>query len=434
MKTKAKVVTLGCYKNLVDSERIMRQLELNGIELIGEKQKFEYLDIVAINTCGFIHDAKEESIETILYYVNLKSTGKIGKIIVFGCLSERYKNELTHEIPEVDSFLDKFSINEIIKMVNKTTMADKLYQRVVTTPSHYAYLKISEGCNRKCAFCAIPLITGRHKSTKTDELLKEAGFLAKRGVKELILVAQDLNQYGSDLLPKTSLYNLIEQLSEIPEIEWIRLQYLYPHKFPKKLPKLIAGNPKICHYVDIPFQHANNEILNKMKRNHSYIDNIRIIESLREAVPDIAIRTTLIVGYPGETKKQFEELLRFVETVRFERLGAFMYSHEENTPAAMKLKDNVVKKTKLERLEQIMSTQEKISTEINENKIGTIQKVLIDKKESDTLIGRTQYDSPEVDNEVFITGVNKEKIKIGDFVDVKIIGANAFDLTASLYQ
>ena len=412
MKAKAKVVTLGCYKNLVDSERLIRQLQLNDIELIAENQITEYLDIVAINTCGFIHDAKKESIETILHYVNLKDRGKVGKIVVFGCLSERYKNELIKEIPEVDNFFGKFAIDDIVKSIDKSTVSEKLYQRTITTPKHYAYLKISEGCNRKCAFVLFAY-NGKHKSVEIEDLVKGT-FLAEQGTKELILVAQDLNQYGSDLARKTTLYELINRLSDIAEIEWIRLQYLYPQGFPKKLPKLMANNPKICHYVDIPFQHANNVILQKMERHHSYEDNIKIVEMLREAVPDIAIRTTLIVGFPGETNKRFDELVKFVKTVRFERLGAFTYSHEENTPAAKKLKDNISEKVKLQRLEHIMSIQEKISTEINQSKIGTIQRVIVDRKEDNIFIGRTQYDSPEVDNEVLITNSNDTKIKVGD--------------------
>jgi ribosomal protein S12 methylthiotransferase len=428
MQKKAKIVTLGCYKNLVDSERVMRQLELHGVTLIPEDQNADYLDIVAINTCGFIHDAKEESINTIFGYVDLKLQGKIGKLIVFGCLSERYRDELTTEIPEVDHFLGKFSITEIVEALNLKIILPKLYQRVITTPSHYAYLKISEGCNRKCAFCAIPLITGKHKSSTVEELVMEAKFLADKGVKEIIFVAQDLNQFGSDLKPKSSLYNLIEKVSEIPEIEWIRLQYLYPKGFPKKLPKLIANNPKICHYIDIPFQHASNKMLQLMDRGHSYEDNMNIINSLRDSVPDIAIRTTLIAGFPGETPKDFDELMRFVETVRFDRLGAFAYSHEENTPAARKYKDTVSKKLKEKRVDLIMSVQERISTEKNEAKIGTIQRVIVDRLEGNNFIGRTQYDSPEVDNEVIIEFYKKNKPKIGQLVDVLITDAQAFDL------
>ncbi len=428
MQKKAKIVTLGCYKNLVDSERVMRQLELHGIDLIPVDHSVDYIDIVAINTCGFIHDAKEESINTIFGYVDLKLRGKIGKLIVFGCLSERYREELSSEIPEVDHFLGKFSINEIVEALNLHLVIPKLYQRVVTTPSHYAYLKISEGCNRKCAFCAIPLITGKHTSTDVELLVKEAKFLAGKGVKEIIFVAQDLNQFGSDLRPKSALYDLIEKVSELPEIEWIRLQYLYPKGFPKKLPKIMAKNPKICHYIDIPFQHASNKMLQLMDRGHSYEDNINIINSLRDAVPDIAIRTTLIAGFPGETPKDFDELIKFVETVRFDRLGAFAYSHEENTPAARKYKDSVSGKLKQKRVDMIMSLQEKISTEKNEAKIGTVQKVLIDRQEGDAFIGRTQYDSPEVDNEVIIETERKRKPIIGQFVDVLITDAQAFDL------
>jgi len=422
-----KIITLGCSKNLVDSEHIMRQLELNGAQIISEEDNSQFIDLVAINTCGFIHDAKEESIATIFEEIAKKNDGNIGKIIVFGCLSERYRDELKRDIPEVDFFLGKFAFEDILKVLNLTFNPNKIHERVITTPSHYAYLKISEGCNRKCAFCAIPIITGKHKSVSIDELEKEARYLASKGVKELILIAQDLNQFGSDKRPKKSLFELLDRLSAIDSIEWIRLQYLYPKGFPAKLPKYIADNPKICHYIDIPFQHASNKMLALMGRGHTNEDNLAIIKKLRKAIPNIAIRTTMITGFPGETTKDFEALLQFVEEAKFDRLGAFMYSHEENTPAALKYKDTVSKKLKEKRLNQLMELQEKISFEINMAKIGSIQKVLIDRMEGEFYIGRTQYDSPEVDNEVIIN--SNKKIEIGTFQNVKITDAQAFDLT-----
>lgn len=432
MHKKIKIVTLGCYKNLVDSERLMRQLELNGIELIPEENKSENIDIVAINTCGFIHDAKEESINTILEYINQKRQKKVSQIFVFGCLSERYKNELLQEIPEVDRYFGKFALDDIVKATQHNTLTSKIYQRTITTPKHYAYLKISEGCNRKCAFCAIPLITGKHQSIEIEQLVKETQYIAQHGAKEIILVAQDLNQFGSDLRPKSSLYEVIEKISEISDIEWIRLQYLYPQGFPEKLPKIIANNPKICHYIDIPFQHFHNKVLELMNRKHTCEDNLKIIDMLRNAVPDIAIRTTLIVGYPGETAKRFEELVKFVEQVKFDRLGAFTYSHEENTPAAKTLKDNISQKIKEQRLAHIMSVQEQISYEKNTKKIGTVQKVLIDKQEGDFFIGRTQYDSPEIDNEVLIDAKINNTLKIGEFYNMKITDSQTFDLFATI--
>ena len=422
-----KIITLGCSKNLVDSEHIMRQLELNGATIVSEEDNSPFIDLVAINTCGFIHDAKEESIETIFEEIAKKNDGNIGKIIVFGCLSERYRTELKSEIPEVDFFLGKFAFEEILNVLNLKLDADKTHERVITTPLHYAYLKISEGCNRKCAFCAIPLITGKHKSVSIDQLEKEARYLASKGAKELILIAQDLNQFGIDKRPRASLFELLDRLSAIDTIEWIRLQYLYPKGFPSKLPQYIANNPKICHYIDIPFQHASNKLLALMGRGHTNENNLAIIKKLRKAIPNIAIRTTMIVGFPGETTKDFEELLHFVEEAKFDRLGAFMYSHEENTPAAINYKDTVSKSLKEKRLNQLMELQERISFEINVAKIGSVQKVLIDRIEGDFYIGRTQYDSPEVDNEVIIN--NSKKIDIGTFQNIKITDTQAFDLT-----
>ncbi|HON17580.1 MAG TPA: 30S ribosomal protein S12 methylthiotransferase RimO [Salinivirgaceae bacterium] len=427
-----KIITLGCYKNLVDSERLMRQFQLQGVRLLPEDEQKEFIDLIAINTCGFIHDAKEESINTILSVVQEKTLGKVGKILVFGCLSERYRKELENEIPEVDAYFGKFDIENILKFVVKPVDYQTLHQRVVTTPAHYSYLKISEGCNRKCAFCAIPKITGKHQSNSIEQLIKEATFLSKQGVKELILVAQDLNQYGSDLRPKENLYTLIEKLSDIEGIEWIRLQYLYPKGFPAKLPLLIARNKKVCHYVDIPFQHASNRILERMNRQHTIEDNWRIINSLRDAVPDITLRTTMIVGFPGETTRDFEVLMKFVEEAQFDRLGAFTYSHEENTPAAKHFSDNISKSNKQKRLDLLMQLQESISLTKNQQKIGTLQKVLIDRKEGDLWVGRTQYDSPEVDNEITVYNPQNAAIKIGDFVQVRISGALPFDLEGEI--
>ena len=432
MLNRVKIITLGCSKNLVDSERIMRQLELNGATIIREEDNTEFIDLVAINTCGFIHDAKEESINTIFEEIEKKEQNKTGKIIVFGCLSERYRDELKIEIPEIDHFIGKFALEEFLNILNIPYDNSKKHQRVITTPSHYAYLKISEGCNRKCAFCAIPIITGKHRSVGVEELEKEAIYLAEKGAKELILVAQDLNQFGTDIRPKASLYDLLERLSSIEKIEWIRLQYLYPKGFPAKLPQFIADNPKICNYIDIPFQHASNKMLSLMDRGHTYENNVAIIKKLRKAIPDIAIRTTLITGFPGETSKDFDMLMQFVEESRFDRMGAFVYSHEENTPAALKYKDSVSKKLKEKRLELLMSLQEKISTEKNEAKIGITKKVLIDRQEDDFYIGRTQFDSPEVDNEVMIAK-KTTNLEIGSFYNVRITDAHAFDLTGEIY-
>ncbi len=428
MYKKVKTVTLGCYKNLVDSERLMRQFQVHGFQLIPEDDSSQYVDLVVINTCGFIHDAKMESIDTILAYVEEKQRGNVGKIVVFGCLSERYADELKVEIPEVDFYFGKFSLADIINVTNYSVDDKHLYQRVLTTPSHYAYLKISEGCNRKCAFCAIPKITGKHQSTPIEMLIKEASYLAYKGVKELILVAQDLNPYGLDLSPKANLYELIQRISEINGIEWIRLQYLYPKGFPAKLPEIIANNPKVCHYIDIPFQHASNKILARMNRQHSLQDNWDIVKKLRKIVPDIAIRTTLIVGFPGETYHDFQTLLRFVEMAEIDRLGAFTYSHEENTPAARKFSDSVLDRTKQKRLLELMALQEKISLKKNEAKVGTRQKVIIDKQENGYYVGRTQYDSPEIDNEVTIYNPNNLSFHVGDFIQVEITGALPYDL------
>lgn len=407
----------------------MKQLELNGITLV-KPDYDENIDLVIINTCGFIHDAKTESIEAILEQVRLKAEGQVGKIIVFGCLSERYKKELLESIPEVDYFFGKFALTHILEAMNIEKKDAQLLQRTITTPKHYSYLKISEGCNRKCAFCAIPKITGKHQSSSIGDLVKEAAFLAQQGVKEIILVAQDLNQYGQDLNPKTDLCELINRISDINEIEWIRLQYLYPKDFPKQLPQLIATNDKLCNYIDIPFQHASNKILQRMNRGHSVEDNIRIINNLREKVPDIAIRTTLITGFPGETTKDFEQLVEFVETSRFELMGAFTYSHEENTPAADKYRDNVSKKMKDSRIKTLMTIQEEISLDKNMSKIGTIQRVLVDKEEDELFFGHTQYNSPEIDNEVIIKKQNN--IVTGDFYNVSITDANHFDLEGAI--
>ena len=422
------VITLGCYKNLVDSERVMQQLELNGFKLIFENDNSEYRDFVIINTCGFIHDAKTESINTILEQVSLKNHGKRGKLIVFGCLSQRYKDLIKQEIPEVDYFFGKFAFEDILKTLNCEIKERAITQRTITTPAHYSYLKISDGCNRKCAFCAIPLITGRHKSTPIDLLVKEANFLASQGVKEIILIAQDLNQYGNDLDSKSNLYELINRLSDIETIEWIRLQYLYPKGFPKKLPLLFASNPKLCNYIDIPFQHASNKILKRMLRGHTYEDNIRIINELRSTVPDISIRTTLITGFPGETSKDFDLLLKFVEETRFDLLGAFSYTHEDSTTAVKRYNDTVSKKVKNNRLNTLMTLQQEISLQKNLYKIGTIQRVIIDSEDNNSYSGHNQYNSPEVDDKIIIPKSQNINIQTGSFYDVKISDARHYDL------
>jgi len=423
------VITLGCSKNLVDSEFMMRQLKAAGFEVNHDTNLVS--DVVIINTCGFINDAKEESINTILYWSDLRKEGKIDQLYVMGCLSERYKEELQAEIPEADGFFGVNDLNGLLQTLNAPFRKELLSERIITTPSHYAYLKISEGCDHQCAFCAIPSIRGKNISKPVEDLVKETEFLASNGVKEIMLIAQDLTWYGLDLYGKKYLAQLLEKLSQVNGIEWIRLHYAYPLKFPMEVLDVMKNNPKICKYIDIPLQHINNRILKSMKRGLSGDDTRKLIETIRKKVPGIAIRTSLIVGYPGETAEEFNELKLFVKEARFERLGVFTYSHEEKTPA-YKLADDVRPAVKARRAEQLMTMQQQISEDINAALHGQIIRVILDRKEDNTWIGRTEFDSPEVDNEVIIAmdeGIHaKSQLQTGKFVQVRVTGSDMYDL------
>ena len=421
---------MGCSKNLVDSEQLMRQLN-DKYEVIHESEK-EDADIIIINTCGFIADAKQESIDTILNFSEAKKTGKIKKVYVMGCLSQRYKKELTAEMPEVDAFYGVNDLSALLQTLEVDLKKQLLGERMLTTPSHYAYLKISEGCNRNCSFCAIPLIRGKNISKPIEDLLAEAEWLVKQGVKEIILIAQDLTYYGMDLYKKRKLAELLEKLASIKGLEWIRLHYAYPAAFPMDVLHVMAKYDNICKYLDIPLQHINTDILTSMKRNIDTAKTKELVAKMRKLVPEISIRTTLIVGYPGETFAQFEELKRFVAESKFERLGVFTYSPEENTTAYL-LKDNVSAKTKEKRLAEIMELQQLISAEINTAKIGKVYKTIIDREEGDYWIGRTEFDSPEVDNEVLILKKGN-KLKKGNFYSVKITNAEDYDLLGEVVE
>ncbi len=421
---------MGCSKNLVDSEQLMRQLN-DKYEVIHESEK-EDADIIIINTCGFIADAKQESIDTILNFSEAKKTGKIKKVYVMGCLSQRYKKELTAEMPEVDAFYGVNDLSALLQTLKVDLKKQLLGERMLTTPAHYAYLKISEGCNRNCSFCAIPLIRGKNISKPIEDLLAEAEWLVKQGVKEIILIAQDLTYYGMDLYKKRKLAELLEKLAAIKGLEWIRLHYAYPAAFPMDVLHVMAKYENICKYIDIPLQHINSEVLASMKRNIDTAKTKELVNKMRKLVPGISIRTTLIVGYPGESFAKFEDLKRFVAESKFERLGAFTYSPEENT-TAYKLKDNVSAKTKEKRLAEIMELQQMISAEINAAKIGKKYKTMIDRSEGDYWVGRTEFDSPEVDNEVLILKKGN-KLKIGNFYSIKITLAEDYDLLGEVVE
>ena len=417
------IVTLGCSKNKVDSEHLAALLN-NTYKIVHDSD--EKSDVVIINTCGFIGDAKEESIDTILEYAELRKANKIKKLYVMGCLSERYKKELRKEIHEVDAFFGVEPVQHVAADILKSDFhADYCCDRVLSTPSHYAYLKISEGCNRHCAFCAIPLIRGDHKSVPMENLIKEAENLAKKGVKELILIAQDLTYYGYDLDGKSHIVELVQKLTEIDGIEWIRLHYGYPLGFPVELLELMRDNPKICHYIDLPLQHISTPILKAMRRGVTREQTIEFVKKVRSYVPDIAFRSTFIVGFPGETEEQFNELIDFIKEARFERAGVFAYSAEEGTPA-YELEDDVPEEVKKARVDKFMDVQQDISLEINQKRLGRTEKVLIDRTEGGYYVGRTQYDSPEVDDEVLIS-MKDNDLQIGSFVNVKIIQADYFD-------
>ena len=417
------IVTLGCSKNKVDSEHLAALLN-NTYKIVHDSD--EKSDVVIINTCGFIGDAKEESIDTILEYAELRKANKIKKLYVMGCLSERYKKELRKEIHEVDAFFGVEPVQHVAADILKSDYhADYCCERVLSTPSHYAYLKISEGCNRHCAFCAIPLIRGEHKSVPMENLIKEAENLAKKGVKELILIAQDLTYYGYDIDGKSHIVELVQKLTEIDGIEWIRLHYGYPLGFPVELLELMRDNKKICHYIDLPLQHISTPILKAMRRGVTHEQTVEFVKKVRSYVPDIAFRSTFIVGFPGETEEQFNELIDFIKEMRFERAGVFAYSAEEGTPA-YELEDDVPEDVKKARVDKFMDVQQDISLEINQKRLGRIEKVLIDRTEGGYYVGRTQYDSPEVDDEVLIS-MKDNKLEIGTFVNVKINQADYFD-------
>lgn len=417
------IVTLGCSKNKVDSEHLAALLN-NTYKIVHDSE--EKSDVVIINTCGFIGDAKEESIDTILEYAELRKAYKIKKLYVMGCLSERYKKELSKEIHEVDAFFGVEPVQHVAADILKSDYhAEYCCERVLSTPSHYAYLKISEGCNRHCAFCAIPLIRGDHKSVPMEDLVKEAENLAKKGVKELILIAQDLTYYGYDIDGKSHIVELVQKLTEIDGIEWIRLHYGYPLGFPVELLELMRDNAKICHYIDLPLQHVSTPILKAMRRGVDHEQTVEFVKKVRSYVPDIAFRSTFIVGFPGETEEQFNELIDFIKEMRFERAGVFAYSAEEGTPA-YELEDDVPEEVKKARVDKFMDVQQDISLEINSKRLGRTEKVLVDRTEGGYYVGRTQYDSPEVDDEVLIS-MKDNKLEIGTFVNVRINQADYFD-------
>lgn len=425
-KDKVNVVTLGCSKNLVDSEILLTQLKGNKIEATHEASNDD-ANIVVVNTCGFIGDAKQESIDTILRYAEAKQEGLIEKLYVTGCLSQRYKDELEQEIPAVDAYFGTMELPGLLRRFNADYKHELLGERMNVSARHYAHLKISEGCDRPCSFCAIPLMRGKHVSVKIEDLVQQAHHLAKNGVKELLLIAQDSTYYGLDLYGKRKLATLLEKLADVPGIEWIRLHYAFPAGFPKDVLDVMAAKPNICNYLDIPLQHGSSAMLKAMRRGITREKTEALIRNIRTKVPGIALRTTLIVGYPGETEQDFNEMLTFIKQFKFERLGVFAYSHEEDTHA-YNFEDDVPPEVKEERLQTIMEVQEEISLELNRQKIGQVFKVLIDRVEGGQFIGRTEYDSPEVDNEVLIDA-QKHYLRIGDFATIKITDATEFDLT-----
>ena len=424
-KNKINVITLGCSKNVYDSEVLMGQLAANKMDVEHESEKDD-ANIVVINTCGFIDNAKEESINTILEQAERKEAGSIDKLYVTGCLSERYKPDLEREITNVDQYFGTTDLPKLLKVLGADYKHELLGERLTTTPKHYAYLKIAEGCDRPCSFCAIPLMRGKHKSTPIEQLVIEAKKLAKNGVKELILIAQDLTYYGLDIYKKRRLADLLIELSKVEGIEWIRLHYAFPTGFPQDVLDVIRDNDKVCNYIDIPLQHINNEILKSMKRGTSHQKTNDLLKAFRKKVPNMAIRTSLIVGYPGETEERFQELKQWVQDTKFDRLGVFTYSHEENTSAHV-LEDDVPDEVKKARQEEIMDLQTHISWGLNQKKIGKTFKVLFDRKEGDYFIGRTEFDSPDVDNEVLVKA-NVTYIKLGDFANIKIEKTDHFDL------
>ena len=428
-KKRIDVISLGCSKNLVDSERLLKQLELSGFQAFHNSDNVDG-DIVIINTCGFIGDAKEESINTILTYAEAKNEGRIKELYVMGCLSERYRDDLLAEIPEIDRIYGKFDWVNIVSDIIKRNPATMPYDRVITTPSHYTYLKIAEGCNRFCAFCAIPLITGRYKSRPIEEILEEVRMLVGKGVKEFNDIAQDLSSYGLDIYKRLALPELIDRMAEIDGVKWIRLHYAYPSEFPYEILDVMARHSNVCNYLDIALQHINNDVLKNMRRHITKEETLALIRTIREKVPGIHIRTTLMVGFPGETDEAFNELKEFVREAKFERMGAFAYCEEDDTYAAKNFSDSIPQEVKESRLEEIMTIQEDVALESNQSKIGKTMTVVIDREEPDYFVGRTEFDSPEVDPEVLID--KDDRLTVGNFYDVEITEALPFELMAKL--
>ena len=425
-KNQIDIITMGCSKNLVDSELLMKQFEANGYDCVHDSETPDG-EIAVINTCGFIETAKEESINTILEFVNRKEHGQLRQLYVMGCLSQRYKEELEKEIPEVDKFYGKFNFKQLISDLGKAEIPSCDGRRHLTTPPHYAYIKIAEGCDRHCAYCAIPLITGKHRSRKMDDILQEVAELAANGVKEFQIIEQELTYYGIDLDGKHHITELISRMAEIPGVEWIRLHYAYPNQFPWDLLDVIREKPQICKYLDVALQHVSDNMLSRMRRHVTKQETMDFIRALREKVPGLHIRTTLMVGFPGETEEDFNELMEFVRWARFERMGAFTYSHEEGTYSEQHYEDDVPEDLKQERLDKLMALQQEIAAEIEAEKIGQTLKVIIDRKEGDYYIGRSEFCSPDVDPEVLIKAAVKPLV-IGNFYDVDITSADEFDL------
>lgn len=429
-KNKVNVITMGCSKNLFDSEVMMGQLKANQFEVEHESVS-EDSEIVIINTCGFIDNAKEESVNQILHFVDAKKEGLVEKVFVTGCLSQRYKDDLEKEIPDVDGYFGTRDLPRLLKTLKADYKHELVGERIITTPSHYAYLKIAEGCDRPCSFCAIPLMRGKHVSTPMEELIKSAEHMVSNGTKEIILIAQDLTYYGLDIYKKRALADLLTELSKIDGLDWIRLHYAYPSGFPEDVLDVMRENPKVCNYIDIPLQHASTKMLKSMRRGITKEKTTALVKLFREKVPNMAIRTTLIAGYPGETEEDFQEMYDWVSEMRFDRLGIFAYSHEENTHA-YNLEDDVPADVKKQRCEEIMDVQAGISYELNQKRIGETYKVLFDRIEGDYFIGRTEFDSPEVDNEVLVKKDENTYVRIGDFANVKVTKADHFDIFGEL--
>lgn len=429
-KNKVNVVTLGCSKNIVDSEVLMGQLKANNFTVEHESANDDH-NIVIINTCGFVENAKQESIDTILRYVDAKKDGLVEKLYVTGCLSERYKSDLEKEIPDVDAYFGTRELPKILKTLKADYKHELVGERLLTTPMHYAYFKISEGCDRPCSFCAIPLMRGGHISVPKEELVQRAKNLAAKGTRELLLIAQDLTYYGLDIYKKRDLADLLDRLSDVEGIDWIRLHYAFPSGFPMEVLDVMKNRSNVCNYLDMPLQHISDDMLKSMKRGTTKQKTIDLVNQIRDKVPEIALRTTLIAGYPGETQNHHEEMLRWVEDTKFDRLGIFTYSHEENT-GAFSLKDDVSEKVKKQRADAVMQIQQEISYNMNQTKVGQTFKVLFDRKENEFFVGRTEFDSPDVDNEVLVKATKDTYVRIGDFANVKINEASDFDLYGEL--